>query len=207
MKTFLFQCDSITDAGRERNDAGSGSYGYPTFTAGQLGAKYPGQLRFINRGISGNRVVDLYARIKTDFININPDYLSILIGINDVWHEIGGRNGVDNAKFFRVYCALIEEIKTMCPDTEIFILEPFVLEAAATQNDWGVFRSETEMRAESARKVAEKYSLCFIPLQKLFDDACEKAEPSFWLMDGVHPTPAGHELITRELIRAFEETL
>ncbi|MBR3767089.1 MAG: SGNH/GDSL hydrolase family protein [Clostridia bacterium] len=204
MKTIVFQGDSITDAGRNRDNDSERGIGYPTLVSAELGFKYPGEFIFINEGISGNRIVDLYARIKRDIILRRPDYLTILIGINDVWHEINDRNGVDNAKFFRVYCNLIEEIKTMLPDIKIFILEPFVLKASATQKAYGIFRRETEMRAESAKAVAEKYSLTFIPLQKKFDEAEKKAEASYWLSDGVHPTSAGHELIAREVALALE---
>lgn len=207
MKTILFQGDSITDAGRSRNNDSERGIGYPTLVSAELGFKYPAQYNFINKGISGNRIVDLYSRIKCDFINIKPDYLTILIGINDVWHEINDRNGVDNKKFFKVYSDLIEEIKTMLPDIKIFILEPFVLEARATEKNYDIFRRETLMRAESAKAVAEKFGLTFIPLQEKFDKACEKAEPSYWLSDGVHPTAAGHELIANELVAALEKEI
>ena len=205
MKTILFQGDSITDAGRSRDNDLERGIGYPTLVSAELGLRYPGEYKFINKGISGNRIVDLYARIKCDFINLKPDYLTILIGINDVWHEVGSRNGVDNKKFFKVYCDLIEEIKTMLPDIEIFILEPFVLKGAATQKDWNVFSKETLMRAESAKAVAEKFGLTFIPLQEKFDEAEKKAEASYWLYDGVHPTAAGHEIIANEVVKALEK--
>lgn len=205
MKTILFQGDSITDAGRSRDNDSDRGTGYPTLVSAELGLKYPGEYNFINKGISGNRIVDLYSRIKCDFINLKPDYLTILIGINDVWHEIGNRNGVDNDKFFRVYCNLIEEIRAMLPDIEIFILEPFVLKASATEKNWRVFRKETLMRAESAKAVAEKFGLTFIPLQEKFDEAEKKACASYWLGDGVHPTAAGHELIANEVVKALEK--
>lgn len=205
MKTILFQGDSITDAGRSRDNDNDRGTGYPTLVSAELGLKYPGEYNFINKGISGNRIVDLYSRIKCDFINLKPDYLTILIGINDVWHEIGNRNGVDNDKFFRVYCNLIEEIRAMLPDIEIFILEPFVLKASATEKSWGVFRKETLMRAESARAVAEKFGLTFVPLQEKFDEAEKKACASYWLGDGVHPTAAGHEIIANEVVKALEK--
>ncbi len=205
MKTILFQGDSITDAGRSRDNDNDRGTGYPTLVSAELGLKYPGEYKFINKGISGNRIVDLYSRIKCDFINLKPDYLTILIGINDVWHEIGNRNGVDNDKFFRVYCNLIEEIRAMLPDIEIFILEPFVLKASATEKSWGVFRKETLMRAESARAVAEKFGLTFVPLQEKFDEAEKKACASYWLGDGVHPTAAGHEIIANEVVKALEK--
>lgn len=205
MKTIVFQGDSITDAGRNRDNDNERGIGYPTLVSAELGLKYPGEFVFINEGISGNRIVDLYARIKRDIINRKPDYLTILIGINDVWHEINDRNGIENKKFFRIYCDLIEEIKTMLPDIQIFILEPFVLKASATEKSWGVFRRETEMRAESARAVAEKFDLTFIPLQDKFDEAEKKAEASYWLGDGVHPTAAGHEIIANEVVKALEK--
>ncbi len=207
MKTIVFQGDSITDAGRNRDNDNERGIGYPTLISAELGYKYPAEYVFINEGISGNRIVDLYARIKRDIILRRPDYLTILIGINDVWHEINDRNGVDNNKFFRVYCDLIEEIKTMLPDIKIFILEPFVLKACATEKNWNVFRRETEMRARSAKAVAEKFSLTFVPLQEKFDEAALKAEPSYWLSDGVHPTAAGHELIARQLTPVLEKEL
>ncbi len=204
MKTILFQGDSITDAGRNRDNDREMGIGYPLLVSADLGFKYPAEITFINKGISGNRIVDIDTRIKRDIINLKPDYLTILIGINDVWHEINDRNGVDNKKFFRVYSAIIEEIKARLPELKIFILEPFVLRASATDEDWGVFRRETEMRAESARAVAEKYGLTFIPLQEKFDELEKKAEASYWLSDGVHPTAAGHRLIANEVIKALE---
>lgn len=205
MKTVVFQGDSITDAGRNRDNDNERGIGYPTLVSAELGYKYPGEYVFINEGVSGNRIVDLYARIKRDIINRKPDYLTILIGINDVWHEINDKNGVDNKKFFKVYCDLIEEIRSMLPDIKIFILEPFVLKASATEKSWSIFRRETEMRAESAKAVAEKFGLTFIPLQEKFDEAEKKAEASYWLGDGVHPTAAGHELIAKELSAALEK--
>ena len=131
MKRFLFQGDSITDGDRNRNLEDVSSYeighSYATITAGTLGLKHPGELEFFNRAISGNRIVDLYARIKKDIINLKPDYLSILIGVNDVWHELEHQNGVSAEKFEKVYSLLIEEIKEELPETKIYILEPYTL--------------------------------------------------------------------------------
>ena len=204
MKTILFQGDSITDAGRSRENDHDFGTGYPLLVAADMGVKYPAEFRFLNRGISGNRITDIDARIRRDIINLKPDYLTILIGINDVWHELNDRNGVDNKKFFRVYSAVIEEIKAMLPDIRIIILEPFVLKASATEEDWGVFRKETEMRACSAKAIAEKYGLTFIPLQEKFDELEKQTGAAYWLGDGVHPTAAGHRIIADEVIKALE---
>lgn len=205
MKTILFQGDSITDAGRSREDEKHLGRGYPCLVSAELGFEEPGAYRFINRGIGGNRVVDLYARIKADIINLNPDVMSILIGINDVWHEVEKQNGVDAEKYFRVYSMLIEEVKEALPDIKIMILEPFVLKASATEQNWEYFKTETQKRREMAEKIAEKYHLKYIPLQEKFDEAETFASADYWLSDGVHPTYSGHELIKREWLKVYRE--
>ena len=205
-KLILFQGDSITDSSRHREyDDGRGQ-GYVTMISGELGATYPYQYQFLNRGISGNRSVDLLARIKSDLINLKPDYLSLLIGVNDVWHEVGDNpNGVDNEKFFKIYSMLIEEIKAALPNIKIAILEPFVLKGGATEGAWEYFSTEVPKRAAMAKKIAEKFNLPFIPLQEGFDKLCESAPASYWLGDGVHPTPKGHEFIKTKWLECFKE--
>ena len=176
-----------------------------------MSVDYPQKFQFYNRGVSGNRVLDLYARIVNDTLNLKPDVLSILIGVNDIWHGLDWQNGTGLARYEKIYNILIEELKEELPDCKIMILEPFVLKGRATENRedqpdrWQIFNSGVKATAEIARRVAEKHSVKFVELQKHFDKACEKAEPSYWLADGVHPTPVGHELITREWIKAFEE--
>ena len=210
MKTILFQGDSITDCSRDRNNNGHGA-GYPQRAAGIVKANYPYEYTTYNRGIGGNRIVDLYARIKVSMINLKPDYMSILIGVNDVWHEYTQSNGVSAKKFEMVYGLMIEELLEALPNLKIMIMEPFVLPGSATENTeehpnrWEYFRSEVALRAEAAKRIAEKYNLTFIPLQEMFTKVNADAPVSgYWLSDGVHPTAAGHELITREWIKAFE---
>ena len=131
--------------------------------------------------------------------------MSILIGINDVWHEISSQNGVDDEKFRKILSMLIEEVKEALPDIKIIMLEPFVLKGPATEENWQEFRSETELRAKSVKMIAEKYNLSFVPLQETFDELSKKAEPTYWLADGVHPTVAGHGVIAKALSDAFEK--
>ena len=208
MKTFLLQGDSITDAGRSRDNDWQRGQGYPNLVSAELLLDYPGEFNIINRGISGNRVVDLYARIKRDFLNLKPDYLSILIGVNDVWHEYAAEpNGVEDDKFRKVYDMLIEEIKQALPEIKIYILEPFVLRGAGTEEHWEEFDREVRLRAKSAKWIAEKHGLPFIPLQDKYDALCEKCEASYWLRDGVHPSHAGHELIKQQWLKTFETLL
>jgi len=201
---ILFQGDSITDVGRARDNNINVGRGYALFVKAKLGLEEPGKYEFFNRGISGNRVTDVYARIKNDIINLKPDVMSILIGVNDVWHEfLESPNGVDADKYYKIYDMLIEEVKSALPDIKIMILEPFVLKASATEEAWDTFNAEVKKRAEMAKKIAQKYNLPFIPLQEGFDKLTEKEEASYWLEDGVHPTAMGHEFIKGEWLKAF----
>ncbi len=203
---ILFQGDSITDADRDRANHARLGRGYPLLVEAALGYIEPGKYEFANRGISGNRIVDLYARIKADIINLKPDVMSILIGVNDVWHELGENpNGVDADKFYKIYSMLIEEVKESLPNIKIIILEPFVLEGCSTMDNWDYFSKEVPKRAAMAKKIAEKYDLVFVPLQEGFDELCKKAPSEYWLGDGVHPTPKGHEYIKEQWLRAFNK--
>ena len=210
-KVVLFQGDSITDAGRSRENDVNMGYGYADMVSGSLGYQYPYQYTCINRGISGNRVVDLYARIRKDMIHLSPDYMSILIGINDVWHEIGDKNGVDAEKFEMVYGLLIEELLRELPGLKLMLLEPFVLPGSATvateaiPNRWEYFRQETDLRRAAVKRLAEKYGLVFVPLQEKFDAVNADAPMGYWLADGVHPTPAGHAVIQEAWLEGFAQ--
>lgn len=210
-KVILFQGDSITDCGRDKEKGTNNGRGYAHLVSAHLMFHEPYQFKCINRGISGNRVVDLYARIRRDMINLKPDYMSILIGINDVWHEYGSANGVDAVKFEMVYGLMIEELQRDLPNLKIMIMEPFVLPGSATWTDeehpgrWEYFVEECALRRAAAKRIAEKYGLVYVPLQELFDKVNADAPMGYWLADGVHPTPAGHELIKGQWLKAFEQ--
>ena len=191
---ILFQGDSITDAARDYNYDSHIGLGYPLLVKSQLGFENPGEYEFINRGISGNRIVDIYARLKRDIINLKPDVMSILVGVNDAWHDLGDNpNGVDAEKYYKIYDMLISEIKAELPHLKIMIMEPFLLKTKKTEEDWEVFSVEVKKRAENARKIAEKYDLHFILLQDGFNKLSESYCADYWLGDGVHPTSMGHE--------------
>lgn len=208
MKTILFQGDSITDCGRNTSNGSTISIGqgYAMLICAELGHKYPQEYKFENRGISGNRIVDLYSRIKTDAWNLKPDIFSILIGVNDVWHEFGAENGVDAERYENMYRILAKETLERFPDIKMMILEPFVLKASATEELWDEFKSEVALRAAAAKRVADEYNLIFVPLQEKFDIAAKSTnDASYWLADGVHPTPAGHKIIADAWIEAFNK--
>lgn len=206
---ILFQGDSITDCGRNRADNGSMGLGYPLLVKSKLSLSQGEDLEFVNRGISGNRIADLYARIKMDIINLAPDYMSILIGVNDVWHELDWQNGADNDEFFFLYDRLITKVKEALPNIKIAILEPFVLEGPATAdrpqmpNRFVQFQKGVAEKAAVAQKVAEKHHLPFIPLQEPFNQAAARLGASVLTPDGVHPHPAGHQLIADAWLETF----
>ena len=209
MKTILFMGDSITDCQRNRESDSYLGGGYATMAAGELGVQKPYTYKFLNRGISGNRIVDLHARIKKDMICLKPDYISILIGINDVWHEYTEQNGVSAEKFEILYDLMIRELQQELPGVKIMILEPFVLPGSKTRTDkenpgrWEYFSTQTPLRAATAKRIAEKYGLVFVPLQERFSKVNENAPDGYWLRDGVHPTPAGHGLIRQAWLEGF----
>lgn len=210
MKTFLFQGDSITDASRDRVWDTDFGKGYAVMMAGSLTYKFPGEFLIYNKGISGDRIVDLYQRIKCDIINLKPDYMSLLIGINDIWHEYMNKNGVDTEKFEKIYSMLIEEVKEALPDIKIILLEPFVLKGTTppwggegTDVHWEKFEKDIVIRAEIVKRIAKKYNLSFVPLKEEFETLGKKYGNDVWLVDGVHPTPAGHKLIAERLEEAF----
>ena len=206
---ILFQGDSITDCGRGENGYGQG---YALMAMGQLGAKEAGKHTFYNKGISGNRIVDVYARIKADCINLEPDVMSLLIGVNDVWHEIERQNGVDADKFEKIYTMFMEEVIAHNPNIKIILLGAYVLKGPATVHEdnpsrWETFEREVAIRAEIAKKIAEKFSknAVFVPLQEIFDNALKSAPESQWSGDGVHPTPQGHALIANAWLDAYSK--
>ncbi len=203
---ILFQGDSITYAGRDMEDDTKLGRGYALLVEASLGFEDPEKYQFVNRGIGGDRVLDIYTRMRTDILDIKPDVMSILIGVNDVWHGLAesDKEGIDADKYYKIYDMLIEDIKRELPDLKIMILEPFVLKGWATEEQLDSFNVEVRKRAAMAKKIAEKYNLPFIPLQEGFTELSKKAEESYWLYDGVHPTTLGHEYIKREWLKAFK---
>lgn len=195
-RVFLFQGDSITDCGRDRGAEGEPNHnqalgpGYAGKIAGGLLSDYPARgITAFNRGISGNRVVDLYARWKGDGVNLKPDVLSILIGVNDTWHEFNWQNGVELDRYEQVYRMLLQYTLKKLPKVNLVLCEPFVLPTGVVTPDWV---AEMDGRREIVARLAQEFGAIFVPFQKMFDEAQKEAPAGFWAADGVHPTPAGH---------------
>jgi len=197
----LFQGDSITDCGRDRNSkdansAGALGTGYPLLvSAAALAAHADRELKFFNRGISGNKVPDLEARWRTDTLDLQPDVLSILIGVNDFWHKLDHGYTGTVEDYEQQYSALLDETRRALPHTQIIVLEPFVLRCGAVTARWF---PEFDQRRAAAGRVANKARVSFVPLQSAFDQKTKSSRPEYWAADGVHPTPAGHALIAEQ---------
>ncbi len=201
----LFQGDSITDASRNResgdpNAAGALGNGYPLLVASAvLAARPAGGLRFYNRGISGNKVPDLQQRWTADTIDLHPNVLSILIGVNDFWHKLDhGYNGTVQ-DYEQQYSALLDGTRQALPHVHVIVLEPFVLRCGAVDARWF---PEFDQRRAAAARVAKRARATFVPLQTVFNQHTRTAAPEYWAADGVHPTPAGHAVIAEEWRRA-----
>jgi lysophospholipase L1-like esterase len=197
---FLFQGDSITDGGRSTDNDWNHIMGqsFPYLIASRLWYDYRDKnLMFYNRGISGNRVKDLDARWQLDTIDIDPDVLTILIGVNDVIAMVEDWNPDSVEQFEESFRRIMDKTKEMLPDTLIVLCEPFILPLGWVNKKPEVWMTEINKRQDIVKKMSVTYNTLFLELQKPFNDACKNLPASYWIWDGVHPMPAGHELIAR----------
>jgi lysophospholipase L1-like esterase len=205
--TVLFQGDSITDTGRNRhltepNQQPAMGHGYAYLTMARLLANHPrDQLRIFNRGISGNRVPDLHDRWQSDCLSLQPDVLSILIGVNDWWHQLDGRYQASVAEYETGYRSLVARTLEALPDVRLVLCEPFVLRCGAVDQRWF---PEFDRRRDAARRIASEFRALFVPFQSVFDRAVASGvAPDYWAADGVHPTPQGHQLMSDAWLAAL----
>jgi len=197
----LFQGDSITDCGRSRdNDENLGS-GYANMVAAWFSAAYPEKnVKFINRGISGNRVKDLVARWEEDCISLKPSLVSILIGINDCWRRYDSNDPTSVEDFAAGYRKILTQIRDNL-DAQILICEPFVLPYPEDRKQW---REDLDPKIQAVRELAREFNTLYIPLDGIFAAASAIREPKFWAPDGVHPSQAGHALIAQAWLKAVK---
>lgn len=198
---ILFQGDSITDCGRDKSkDGGSGvdggqhlGAGYAMLAAARLLADRPGDaLTIRNLGISGNRIVDLAARAQEHIWNLQPTVLSILIGVNDTWHQFSRQAGVDVPRFERTYRQLLADTRARLPGIRLVLCEPFVLPCGVVGAGW---REDVDQRRDVVAGLAREFDAVQVKFQELFDAALQRAPAAYWAGDGVHPSAAGHQLM------------
>lgn len=204
---ILFQGDSITDAGRTRDIAESNNIqalgnGYTLLASADLLHRYPQHsLTLYNRGISGNKVHQLTERWDTDCLQLKPNVLSILIGVNDYWHTLtGGYNG-DLQVYTDDYRKLLDRTLQSYPHIKLIIGEPFAVNhVKAVTDDWYPAFDGYRLAAQN---IAQEYQAVFIPYQQIFDEACEVVAPHYWTSDGVHTTLAGAQLMASAWLNAI----
>lgn len=181
---ILFQGDSITDADRNRDDSHELGCGYPKYAAKFIQEKFPDDdFEFVDLGISGNQTIDLVNRLQKDFIDVHPDIVSILIGVNDTWHRAENREWLSNEKFEENYRTVLDAIKTKT-DAKIVMIEQFLLPA----EDKLYFREDLDTKIQITRKLAREYADIFIPLDGLLASHICHVDWQKISADGVHPT-------------------
>ena len=201
---ILFFGDSITDCGRDRDaapgEASGWGNGYVHQIAATLGAQDPAdEIVFTNKGVGGDRIYDLEKRLQKDVLKLEPDIVSILIGINDVWrrYDSGVESNLD--EFAASYRRVLKKIAD--DGAQLVLMEPFLL---PVPNDRRAWREDLDPKIGIVRDLAREFEATLVPLDGLFAAASCQRAPEFWLPDGVHPTPAGHALIARAWMDAME---
>lgn len=190
---LLFQGDSITDAKRNREDMHNLGTGYPYYAAALLKEKYPNiEFEFINLGVSGNETKHLVARLDTDFVDIQPDIVSILVGVNDVWHYAEAKNWVPNDIFEERYRTVLSVIKEKT-NAKIMLMEPFLIPIS----DKLFFREDLAPKIEIIRRLAREYADVYLPTDGLLNSAFIGDKPLSFAADGVHLTEKGAKYVAQ----------
>ena len=201
--TILFQGDSITDADRNRRKAHDVGTGYVMMVAERFLAKHPEvNVRFLNRGISGDRVRDLRKRWEKDCLSLRPGVVSILIGVNDTLETFFWGEPSSVESFEEDFVSILNLTRKNL-DAQIVLLEPFLLSLSKEQI---VLRQDIDARIKVVRKLAKEFKTDLVQLDLIFSEAAKVKTPEFWSMDGVHPTPAGHGLIAESWLGNMEST-
>lgn len=206
--TVLFQGDSITDAGRDKekelpNNSRSFGSGYAFLAASALMNDLAElNLTLYNRGISGNKVFQLADRWQKDCLDLKPDLLSILIGVNDYWHKRNGNYDGTVEVYEKDYRALLQRTQNELPGIKLVICQPFyVLNTSAVDETWVDPMKEYQA---VAKKIAKEFNAVWVPFQEVFDEAVKYAPATYWTGDGVHPSMAGAQLMAEAWLRAVE---
>ena len=202
---LLFQGDSITDAGRDKRNYYDLGNGYPKFAASIIAEKYADtSFEFINLGISGNRTGQLFDRFYSDGIALQPDIISILIGINDIWHRCSPNYILTTDEQIALnYREILKRIKRET-NAKIVILSPYVLDS----EDKEPMKKELSTVLPIIRELADEFADAYVPLDELFEKAMEtQPEPRYYSADGVHPNENGAKFIAEHYALAIDKIL
>ena len=199
---IVFFGDSITDCDRDRGDLNSLGNGYVKILADKLRPIYPDtDIELINKGISGDRVQELLARVQTDVIALKPDAVVIMIGINNVWHKFTHGKELDLVEFEQDLKELITKLKEA--GIVVIFLEPFLLPAPDKLRMRKIFNEELKI----IDRVGEEMCDEFVAFDEMFNGLVESIPYSEYSLDGVHPTHRGSRLIANTAIKAIRKHL
>jgi len=196
--TVLFQGDSITDAGRMYDDGNSLGSGYAMMAASWFSALYPERnVRFLNRGISGNRAKDLEVRWQKDCLDLKPAWVLLMIGVNDTWRTFDANDPTTTEAYEKSCRNILMAVRNKLK-AKLVLVEPFVLPFPEDRKAW---RSDLDQRIGVIGKLAKEFDALLVPMDRIFAEAAKIRGPAFWTADGVHPTPAGHALIAQSWLK------
>jgi lysophospholipase L1-like esterase len=197
--TVLFQGDSITDAGRDRQGGEDLGRGYAMLAAAWFAARHPERrVRFINRGIGGDRIADLEARWQADAIDLRPAWLSIMVGINNTWRRYDRDDPTPHDLFEAIYRRILGRARDEL-GARLVILEPFIVPVSEQVER---MREDLDPKIAIVRRLAREHEAIYVPLDGIFAAAAARREPAFWSADGVHPSLPGHALIAQAWLAA-----
>lgn len=203
-QTILFTGDSITDCGRGY-PVGKGDRlgnGYVSFINGLFGAYYPYlRITVLNTGINGNRVIDLERRWKKDVLGLKPDWLSVMIGINDVWRQFDSpyeREQVDIEHYENVYRKLLTQTRSEIGG--LVLMSPYLVEP----NLDDPMRVKMAAYGKIVKQLAAEFDAILVDVQAAFDDYLLHQPPRSLCDDRVHPNAIGHMIITKAFLTAIE---
>jgi lysophospholipase L1-like esterase len=198
---ILFQGDSITDGSRGRNTDPNHilGHGYVFIIAAKIGADHPQlELDFVNRGVSGNTVLDLEKRWVKETLDLKPNLLSILVGVND-------NRSIPFEKYEEVLNKLIKDAKAANPQVKLVLGEPFGLPVGRHVADWEKWNADLAKRRAIVVKLAKVHDAAVVRYQQAFDEASKRAPAEYWIWDGVHPTYRGHQIMADEWLKTVRE--
>jgi lysophospholipase L1-like esterase len=197
----LFIGDSITDCGRDRDNDSDLGRGYPLLVAGQFTATHPNAgVEFLNRGNGGNRVCDLLDRWDRDCLKLEPDVVSIMIGINDTWRAFDKNDPTSTVDYERDYREILRQTRETV-GAAIVLIEPYLIPVRDDQHGW---RADLDPRIGVVRRLAAEFGAALVAADGAFAQAAASSRPEVWCADGVHATAAGHTLLAREWLAAVD---
>lgn len=231
---ILFQGDSITDGGRKRSmDANHIlGHGFQYIASARLALENCEKgYKFINKGVTGNAIDDVYKRLYDDVIPYKPDLVSFLVGINDIERGVGRPHGEVTDNYIGTYTKMLDDLRAELPNVKIVICEPFYLEIDNYDEpyknsphvmceeffkplnlpknpeaiEWK--KKEIKIMQGKLKNFTDKIDCTYVPLQKEFDEYAKKAPGEYFVWDNVHPTVAGHEIIARAWLNAVNTIL